>query len=322
MITYGMMMSQILIKRKNSMSSQYSHLNNNFQHLLNLNKEDRIKSLYNPIWINYPRTTQIIQLLKQMMERPKKPRMQNLLIIGDSNMGKTSIIVEFCKLHQDYTLEDEEGMSVVVKPIILAQSPSKADEKGLYISILEKFWTPFRSTDTLAKLRSQTLYLMRECNVKMLVLDEIHHLLSGTPIQQRTVMQALKSLGNELMIPIIGVGIKSASLVLSSSPELASRFDLITLTKWELDKNFRGLLNSFEKRLPLKKASLLSSKEKATLLYMISRGNLGNLHRLLIECTKFAISKNIEEITVDIIKKFKWVKPTNKMSPIEIEIET
>lgn len=302
------------------MSTQYPHLHDDFQHLMHLNKEDRMKSLHNPIWISYPRTKDIIRLLKQMMERPKKPRVQNLLIIGESNMGKTSIVKEFYRTCQDYTLEDEEGMSVVVKPIILAQSPSKADEKGLYISILEAFWTPFRSTDTLTKLRSQTLYLMRECNVKMLILDEIHHLLGGTPVQQRTVMQALKSLGNELMIPIVGVGIKNASLVLSSSPELASRFDLITLTKWELDKNFRGLLNSFEKRLPLKKASLLHSKEKAPLLYTISRGNLGDLHRLLIECATFAINQDIEEITVDIIKQFKWVKPTSKISPREIEI--
>jgi len=302
------------------MNEKYSHLHNDYKKLINLSKEDRIKSLYNPIWIGYPQTIKIIQLLKQMMDRPKKPRTQNLLIIGDSNMGKTSIVVEFCKMYQDYTLEDEEGMSVVVKPIILAQSPTKADEKGLYISILENLWTPFRSTDSIAKLRSQTLYLMRKCNVKMLIFDEIHHLLGGTPIQQRTVMQTLKSLGNELMIPIVGVGIKSASLVLSSSPELASRFDLVTLKRWGLDKNFRGLLNSFEKRLPLKKPSLLSSKEKAPILYSISQGNLGNLHRLLIECTTFAIDEEIEEITVDIIKKFKWVKPTSKILPREIEI--
>ena len=302
------------------MIAQYSHLHDDFKHLMNLSKEDRIKSLHEPIWIAYPKTTQIIQILKQMMERPKKPRIQNLLIIGESNIGKTSIVREFYKTCKDYSIENEDGMSVVVKPIIFAQSPSKADEKGLYISILEAFWTPFRSTDTITKLRSQTLYLMRECNVKMLILDEIHHLLGGTPVQQRTVMQALKSLGNELMIPIVGVGIKNASLVLSSSPELASRFDLITLGKWELDKNFRGLLNSFEKRLPLQKPSLLHSKEKAPLLYTISEGNLGNLHRLLIECATYAINEGIDEITVDIIKKFKWVKPTNKLSPREIEI--
>ncbi|MFA6193005.1 MAG: TniB family NTP-binding protein [Sulfurimonas sp.] len=298
----------------------YEHIHEDFKYLMNLGKEDRVKSLHAPLWINYPKTTEIIQLLKQIIDRPKKPRTQNLLIIGESNIGKTSIAIEFVKLFKSSTIEDEDGMSIIMRPVLLAQAPSKADEKGLYISILETFWTPFHSSDTIAKLRNQTMYLMRECNVKMLIIDEIHHLLSGTPVQQRTVMNALKSLGNELMIPIVGIGIKNASLILSSSPELARRFDLITLSKWELDKNFRGLLNAFEKRLPLKKHSQLHEKEKATLLYTISEGNLGNLHRLLIECSTYAINENIEEITVDIIKKFKWVKPTNSLSPREILI--
>lgn len=298
----------------------YEHIHEDFKYLMNFSKEDRVKSLHEPLWINYPKTTEIIQLLKQIIDRPKKPRTQNLLIIGESNIGKTSIAIEFVKMFQSSTIEDEDGMSVIIRPVVLAQAPSKADEKGLYIAILEAFWTPFHSSDTLAKLRNQTMYLMRECNVKMLIIDEIHHLLSGTPVQQRTVMHALKSLGNELMIPIVGIGIKNASLVLSSSPELASRFDLITLSKWELDKNFRGLLSAFEKRLPLKKPSQLYEKEKATLLYTISGGNLGNLHRLLIECSTYAINEDIEEITVDIIKKFKWVKPTNSLSPREILI--
>ena len=133
-------------------------------------------------------------------------------------------------------------------------------------------------------------------------------------------MDALKNIGTRLMIPIVGVGLKEASLILTSDPQLSSRFDLIKLSKWELDKNFRGLLKAFENRIPLKKASNLDSREKATLLHMISQGNLGNLHRLLNECAAYAIENEIEEITVDIIDKFKWVKPTNSLTPRELPI--
>lgn len=296
----------------------YEHLNEQTKNNLHLSKEDRIQSMHEPLWIEYPRTKEIISYLENLMDRPKKPRMQNLLIIGESNIGKTSIITEFEKKHQSYTLEDEDDMSIVVRPVLLALAPSKADEKGLYISILESFWTPFRTTDSLVKLRNQVYYLMRETNVKILVLDEMHHFLSGTPAQQRDVMNALKNIGNKLMIPIVGVGIKDASLILTSDPQLSSRFDLIKLTRWELDKNFRGLLKAFEKRLPLQKPSDLDSKEKATLLHLISRGNLGDLHRLLIECASYAINHNKEEISIEIINKFKWLKPTNSMTPREI----
>jgi hypothetical protein len=251
------------------------------------------------------------------MDRPKKPRMPNLLIIGDSNNGKTSIVTEFKNIHKGYTLEDNEGMSTIIKPVVLALA-TKADEKDLYISILDTFWTPYRASDSLAKLRNQAFCLMEECNVKMLIIDEIHHYLNGTASQQRATMNALKNIGTKLMIPIVGVGTKEAAMILSSDPQLASRFDLVKLSRWELDNNFRGLLKSFEKRIPLKNPSKLYDREKATLLHMISQGNIGNLHRLLIECAQYAIINNIDEITTDIINKFKWIKPTSRLTPVDI----
>ena len=122
------------------------------------------------------------------------------------------------------------------------------------------------------------------------------------------------------MIPIVCTGLKESELILTSDPQLSSRFDVIRLKKWELDVNFLALLKSFEKRLPLKKASQLYSKEKATLLHLISQGNIGDLHKLLIECATDAIKNDIEEITIEIIKKYKWIKPTNSMTPREIPI--
>ena len=302
------------------MSIEYKHLNDECKQIVVLQKKDRVRYLHQDMLIEYPKIKEIHSLLTQLMDRPKKPRMQNLLIIGESNMGKTSIVNSFEKKHKSYTLEDEDGMSVIVRPVVLALASDRADVKDLYVSILENFWTPFNPSDSLVKLRHQTFHLMQECNVKILILDEIHHFLRGTPKQQRNVMDALKNLGTKLMIPIVGVGLKEASLILTSDPQLSSRFDVVRLSKWELNRDFRILLQAFEMRLPLKKPSNLSSKEKAPLLHLISQGNLGNLHRLLIECATYAIENDIEEITTEIINKFKWVKPTNSLTPREIPI--
>ncbi len=46
------------------------------------------------------------------------------------------------------------------------------------------------------------------------------------------------------------------------------------------------------------------------LIFEVSGGNLGDLNRLLVECAKEAILKGEEEITYDIVYKFKWLKPT------------
>lgn len=299
----------------------YEHLNESCKEVMQLSDKERLRFLDEDVIIEYTKVKKIHEILDHLLDKPKKPRMQNLLIIGESNIGKTSIIKSFESKHTSYTIEDEDGMSVVVKPIISALASDNADVKHLYISILDQFWTPYNPSDSLAKLRHQTFHLMRECNVKILIIDEVHHFLRGTPKQQRNVMDALKNIGNILMIPLVCVGIKEAELILTSEPQLSSRFDIIKLSRWELDKDFRGLLRSFERRLPLKKASYLYKiKDKTNLLHLISEGNTGNLHRLLIECASYAIENGIEEITLDIISKFKWVKPTKKLTPREIPL--
>ena len=302
------------------MQNIYPHLNEECQEIVRLSNEERVHHMHKEILIEYPKIKEIHRLLKQIMDRPKKARTQNLLITGESNIGKTSVVSSFEKIHSSYTIEDEQKMSVIVRPVILALASDNADVKDLYISVLEAFWTPFNPSDSLAKLRHQMFHLLQECNVKMLIIDEVHHFLRGTPKQQRNVMDALKNIGNKLMIPIVCVGLKEATLILTSDPQLSSRFDSIKLTRWELDKNFRGLLQAFEKRIPLKKASNLADQEKATLLYTISQGNLGNLHRLLIECAAHAIESGAEEITIEMINKFKWVKPTSTLTPRELPI--
>ena len=244
------------------MELAYTHLNDETNDLVKLEKNVRIHSLSNDIVIEHPKIKEIHSILKQLMDRPKKPRMQNILIIGESNIGKTSTIRLFEQKHSSYTLENQEGMSIIVRPVILTVASDNADVKFLYISILESFWTPFNPSDPLAKLRHQTFHLLRECNVKMLIIDEVHHFLRGSPKQQRNVMDALKNIGNILMIPIVCTGLKESELILTSDPQLSSRFDVIRLKKWELDVNFLALLKSFEKRLPLKKASQYIPKKK------------------------------------------------------------
>jgi len=296
------------------MQKHYPHLNEKYNAIATKSKEERILQLHAEVLIKYPKAKKVHAILHHFMNRPKKARVQNLLITGESNMGKTSILRSFAKEHHDYTIEDQEGITHAIKPVVMALASDNADVKHLYISILEALHIPFNPTDPLAKLRHQMFYLLKETEVKMLIIDEIHHFLRGTPKQQRNVMDALKNIGNELMIPLICVGIPEASIILTSDEQLRSRFDEIQLTKWALDKNFLGLLQSFEKVIPLHKPSHLIEKEKAILLHTISDGNLGDLHRLLIECATYAIENEIEEITVDIIKKFQWLKPTSTLA--------
>lgn len=287
--------------------SAFEHIHTDFRHIMLLSDQERLEFLDEPRWIGYKTAQQIMDTLQGLLHKPQRPRMPNLLLVGDPNNGKTTIVRRFSDLcGQGYVNENADP----VKPIILAEAPPSADEKGLYMSILERFFTPYRASDPVSKLRYQVIHLFRACHVRMLIIDEFHSLLTGSAVKQREVMNAIKLLCNELAIPIVGVGTREAVRVLHSDPQHASRFDVLSLSAWELNQDFQRLLAGFEKVLPLKKPSRLHEPELASLLYAISDGNLGNLHRLLVECAKQAVISGKEQIDKSIIDGKTWVRPT------------
>ena len=292
------------------MSSQekYQHVHPKFRHVVSLKDSERIQYLDAPRWIGYQKAQDIFDHLKMLLGRPQQVRMGNLLLIGEPNNGKTSLLKRFCKLYGDgYVNDDTEP----VRPIIYAESPPTPDEKALYISILEQFITPYRARDPVNVLRYQVIHLMRECHVKMLIIDELHSLLAGTAGKQREIMNVIKLLCNELKIPIVGAGTQAAVNILHTDPQHASRFDVATLPLWPLSKDFRKLLRSFEAVLPLKKPSDLQRKELCCKIHALCGGNLGDLHCLLSESAKAAITSGKEQIDLEILEGNAWVQPTS-----------
>ncbi|EPJ77225.1 transposition helper protein [Pseudomonas sp. CFII64] len=287
--------------------SDYSHLHSDFRPVLLLSDRERIRFMGEPRWIGYPTAHNVLDTLESLFDAPKRPRMPNLLIVGDSNNGKTTIVRQFIKNHgEGYVDENSEP----VRPVILAEAPPSAEEKDLYVSILEAFWMPYRPTDSKLALRYQVIHTLRELKVRMLIIDEIHSMLTGSAVKQREVMNALKKLCNELAIPIIGVGTPDAVQILHLDPQHASRFDVVKLGIWKLNADFQRLLKAFEAVLPLKQPSGLFKPELAQIIHSISGGNIGDLHGLLVECAKEAILSGKECIDRQMIENKSWVRPT------------
>lgn len=287
--------------------STFEHVHPDFRHVMLLSDQERLDFLDQPRWVGYRAAQEVITMLQGLLRKPLRPRMPNLLLVGDANNGKTTIIRRFHSLSGQGSINEEVDPVI---PVIIAEAPPSADEKGLYMSILERFFTPYRPTDSAAKLRYQVIHLFRACYVRMLIIDEFHSLLTGTPRKQREVMNAIKLLCNELAIPIVGVGTRDAVRVLHTDPQHASRFDVLSLPTWTLNEAFQRLVAGFEQTLPLKQCSRLYRPETATLLHSISEGNLGNLHRLLLECARVAIREGTECIDKPLIERHAWVRPT------------
>ena len=85
----------------------YPHINPKFRHCLSLSDEERITFIRESRWIGYSQAREILQPLEEMLNYPKKPRMPNILLVGESNNGKTTLIHHFYKKHGE-TYEDED----------------------------------------------------------------------------------------------------------------------------------------------------------------------------------------------------------------------
>ncbi|MFX9761167.1 TniB family NTP-binding protein [Acinetobacter baumannii] len=264
-----------------------------FRPIVDQSNEDRLYFLEEDRWIGYPAANDLLDQLKGMLTLPKRSRMPNLLVLSKPNNGKTSIINQFFKLYGEGYINE---LNNAIKPVIVVQAPVSPDEKALYMAILDRFWEPFRERDPVAKLRYQVVHCLKLYEVKLLIIDEMNSLLCGTPIKQRTVMNAIKYLCNETQIPVVGFGTEEAVRVLYTDPQHVSRFRVVNLPLWQLDKEFQALVNKFEKVLPLKQPSRLAEPATVKYLHDITEGNVGNLRSLLREAAKKAIISGQEYI--------------------------
>ena len=77
-----------------------AHLSAAARGALDLPTADRIERIRRPRWIGYTRAKQLLDKLDDLLTHPKTHRMPNLLIVGDTNAGKTMLANRFVQLHR------------------------------------------------------------------------------------------------------------------------------------------------------------------------------------------------------------------------------
>ena len=294
------------------MSHPFPHLLASTAAELDRPVEERISRLRRPFWIGYTRAQTILEQLENLLTHPGTHRMPNLLIVGDTNNGKTMLVRRFVELHPA-----EQGRLGTQRRVLLIQAPPMPDQRRLHFAILDALQAPYRPSGLIAALATQTATLLRKVGVRMLIIDEIHHLLAGHLEKQRQFLYILKHLSNELQISLVGVGIKEALRAVHTDTQMGNRFDPVGLPRWRLDREFRMLLMSFEQALPLRSPSHLANQDLATALFTLSEGTIGELAKLLSAAATAAIRTGQERITVDILHQTGWIRPSERKAAVE-----
>lgn len=304
-------------------------LTNEAQEIINKTNEERITYISEDRWIHYPQAEEIIQTLESIKTYEKnKTRVTSILLVGSSNNGKTSLLEEFVRRNPSYdyysensdklTKEFFDNYNAIGIPALSILAPNEPNESRLYSNILNKIFAPFNERDSVARKQYLVEYYLNLLNVDMLIIDEIHNILSGSVAKQKQVLNAIKNLSNHLKIPIVLSGTKDALRAVSTDTQISSRFRPIYLKKWKMDKEFVSLLATFLKTLPLKKESIILTVNTSMEILEISDGNIGDIVGLLKKAAIYAIKSESERITLKEIKECGYISMSNVNKIVEL----
>lgn len=291
------------------------HLQSNSQRLARLPAAERVRHIRADRWIGYTRAVEALEHLDLLFQWPSKQRMPNLLLIGPTNNGKSMIIEKFARRHRPLSGPDAEHI-----PMLVVQMPSDPSIPRFYAALLAAIGAPLQPRQRIADLERRALALMRKVGVRMLVIDELHNVLAGRDAGRREFLNLLRYLGNELRIPLVGVGTRDAYLAIRSDDQLENRFEPVSLPLWVEGQQAASLLASFASSFPLRRPSAIATPEMTRYLLARSEGTIGELARLLTEAAVAAVECGEESINQTTLALAEYTGPTERRRQFEREL--
>ncbi|WP_246750655.1 TniB family NTP-binding protein [Martelella lutilitoris] len=280
---------------------EFTHLAPGAAALANAPNETRIRAIRSDRWVGFDRARRVLRHLDGLCDHPPSTRPPGLAIYGHSGMGKTMLVEKFKRDHPPVI---NHSTGVESMPVLAITLTSRPTERRIYGQLLMAMGASINERLTLMELEIRTVLLLKSNNVRVLVFDEVHNLLAGTPREQRVILQLLRYLSNETKASLVCLGVSEARDAIAGDTQLARRLDQFVLPRWNANEEFQELVTAILRSLPLQLPSALSSQSLRHLSRLgdgITARVFGILNELAIE----AIQDGTERITDENIESWK-----------------
>jgi hypothetical protein len=171
-----------------------------------------------------------------------------LLLYGVSGAGKSMLLAKFQRDHAP-----KNTKRVGLQSIVATQMPPVPVIRSLYAEIVRTININARPSLRLHELEDTAIEMLTHAAPRMLIIDEIQHLLSCTSREQRAALNAIKYLANQLRISIVAAGTHEALHVMRCDPQIASRFEQMELPVWTESEELRRFVAGYLAMLPIRK---------------------------------------------------------------------
>ena len=144
--------------------------------------------------------------------------MPGLMVYGSSGIGKTMIAK---RMASKYPTQYKSDLGITKTPVLLLQAPPAPDERRFYQHLLSTIGAPMWGRRTVSELEVRALNHLRDMDLKMLMIDEVHNLLAGSYREQRRFLNMLRFLANELSVSLVVFGVNEALDAVRGDDQLA-----------------------------------------------------------------------------------------------------
>jgi len=276
------------------LTEEYKHLAERGQAYVGAANGERVDMILRDIWINCPRFKHILQYAENLSRYREAVPAACMIIYGEGGSGKSSLIGQI--------IRKSAKLPGRIASLSLVNNPG-----GLRFSelILHGLGIPLSGgRNGKLLLPADVAKYIRQQDVRILIIDELHAALCATKTEQIKNLGHLKALSNDpARLSIIGVGTLEAASALSYDQQMERRYEAFSLERWDLDDEFRNFLVSWEQNLPLRKPSAMHEDDIARYILDKSRGVMDDV----VKCVKWAAVQAIltgeERITREMIDR-------------------
>jgi Bacterial TniB protein len=232
-----------------------------------------------------------------------------LCITGEGGTGKSIILKVFTTLYKR-----EETDARIYCPVLAIKLSGTPTPRQLLSSLLKALgYKSVRDSQTAPELMEILLKAMIACGVKIIFIDEAHHIIpvSGSRKNKERLAGELgdysKDLYDRSAVPIVWTGKPSLGELFLADEQLKSRWPgAILLKEYACDDRWRVDLDVLDEALPMRMKAGLASVARAKMIHDVSKGNFRKLKIFLSESVRIASLSGASKLTDEHLKSARY----------------
>ncbi|RZT05356.1 TniB protein [Duganella sp. CF402] len=257
-------------------------------------------------FVNLPHVVSLTDRMTQLIQHARtNEEPENLLVLGESGVGKSRVLQKFRNkyspvVHPEFT----------EVPVLYVSVPANGNASALASAMLLALGSPFWDRGKIKDLTFQLHCLLKQCKVKVILLDEVNHLVDKGGIKtHHYTADWLKVFLDQAGIPIVMAGIPRAMRLLKANDQLRSRFrEIIYIKPFSVANEvethrFCEVLATFTKMMAGVEVIKLTSGDLPKKMLFATNGYLRDLRRLLVRAVEIAFRDGSQKIRLSTLEE-------------------